>query len=249
MASAAPAETRLASWCAENGCDTSSLRVHCFPLPNGTTSRGLQATRDLQPGEVLFRVPLALCMHSQTPPGWPFPGASPTARLAALVLQSDTPGGRLQPWRDILPRDLASLGACCLEPGVLAAATRNYRPVLSLAARERAKDAADAPRVLAALGLPPGDASVYAWAAAMVRTRAFELGKTESDACVLAFVPWLDMLNHVCEPSADWEWDAEGGAMEVCALRAIRAGEEVTVSYGPRCVCSALRPSPATTAC
>ena len=236
MASAAlsHAETRLASWCAEHGCDTNTLRVHCFPLPDGSTSRGLQATRDLQPGEVLFRVPLALCMHSQAPPGWPFPGASPTARLAALLLQNDTPGGRLQPWRDILPRNLASLGAYFLEPAVLEAATRSYGPVLALAARERAKDAADAPRVLAALGRPPCDGESYAWAAAMVRTRAFELGKTTSDACVLSFVPWLDMLNHVCEPSADWVWDAEAGAMEVCAVRGIRAGEEVFVSYGPR---------------
>jgi len=230
---AAAQPTSLESWCASSGVCRLPSPLEVF---SAAGYRGLRATRDLQEGELLFRVPVALCLHSQTHGRqWPFAGASATDRLAAALLAADrlvADDRPLQPWLDILPRDLDSLGLFRLSAQQLAEETSGYSPLLSLAAREAAKDAADAPRVLSALGLPPTEVDSYSWAAAIVRTRAFELGRSASDGCVLSFVPWLDMLNHACDPSADWGWDGDG--MAVHATRRVAAGDELTVCYGQR---------------
>jgi len=175
----------------------------------------------------LFTVPLGRCLHSQLQPG-----SSPTSRLAAALLAADVPGSRLRPWLDVLPRQGDSLGAASLLEAELASLVQGYRPVLSLRAKHAAADAAAEAQLLASR--PGATRDDACWALQMVRTRAFELGRSASDSCLLAFVPWLDMLNHSNDPCCDWAWDAEEEAMVVTAARALREGEEATVSYGAR---------------
>jgi hypothetical protein len=215
--------------------------VHHFPTADGGTYRGLRATRDVAVGESVMAVPASMLLHSQAPAGWPRAGASAHERLAARLLQADAAGADapLRPWLDVLPRELSSLGAFSFQLDALTSGVQSYAPLLRLRARLAAADAAAAPHALSALGAPPGDAaslSQLAWANAIVRTRAFELGHA-SDGCVLAFVPWLDMANHAHEaPHLEWTWDGSngGGVMGVVAVRAIKAGEEATNSYGAR---------------
>jgi hypothetical protein len=235
-AAAAAAEARLSAWCAAAGGATPALEIAHFPLPGGARYRGLRATRDVAVGECVALVPLACCLHSQGPADWPHAGATPTARLAARLLQADaaTPASPMRPWLDILPRDLASLGAFRFPADQLARDIQGYSPVLRVRARLEALDAVAAPHVLREAG-PAADEAALAWANAVVRTRAFEIGQTATDACVLAFVPWLDMINHAhAEPHLEWTWQPEVAAMEVSAVRPLRAGEEATVSYGAR---------------
>ncbi|CAN0415310.1 unnamed protein product [Ascophyllum nodosum] len=67
-----------------------------------------------------------------------------------------------------------------------------------------------------------------AWAFAMVRSRAFAGGDGR-----FAFVPFLDMANHGFAPSTNFTFE-DPGAFRLRAMRDIRAGEEVTISYGER---------------
>jgi hypothetical protein len=211
--------------------------VYHFPTPDGGTYRGLRATRDVAVGEAVMAVPASMLLHSQAPAGWPRAGASAHERLAARLLQADAGGDAdiMRPWLDMLPRELESLGAFAFPLDAITDGVQAYAPLLRLRARLAAADAAAAPHALAALGAPPGDAAALAslaWANAIVRTRAFELGHA-SDGCVLAFVPWLDMANHAHEaPHLEWTW--RGGVMDVVAVRPLAAGEEATTSYGAR---------------
>jgi hypothetical protein len=124
------------------------------------------------------------------------------------------------------------LGAAALDAPALAELVHSYGPLLALQKTQARLDAEAEPHLLAAPGVTREAAS---WACWMVRTRAFELGRSSTDACVLAFIPWLDMINHSCdEPNCDWSWDSLGARMVITALRPLRAGEEATVSYGER---------------
>jgi hypothetical protein len=71
----------------------------------------------------------------------------------------------------------------------------------------------------------------FTWAWWAAATRGFGLsihGKHES-----GMVPFADMLNHSQEPNATWAGDHSRG-MDVKALRRIRKGEEITISYGTK---------------
>jgi len=237
-AAEAAAEERLAAWCSQNGVwqGSAALAVTHFPIPGGGAYRGLRATRDVVPGEMVAAIPLALCIHSQTAADWPHAGATPTARLAARLLQEEALGAtsHIAPWLAVLPRDMSELGLFSAPAAALAEHTQGYTPVLQMRAMAEAADALAALPTLAAVG-GAASADALAWSNVMVRTRAFELGRTATDPCILAFVPWLDMMNHAQEdPHLEWAWNAASGRMEVVAARAIKAGEEATVSYGRR---------------
>ncbi|EJD43878.1 hypothetical protein AURDEDRAFT_88438 [Auricularia subglabra TFB-10046 SS5] len=45
--------------------------------------------------------------------------------------------------------------------------------------------------------------------------------------------PTLSRLNHSCRPNANPQWNSETLTIELRALRPIRAGEEVTITYSP----------------
>ena len=110
-AAEAAAEERLAAWCSQNGVwqGSAALAVTHFPIPGGGAYRGLRATRDVVPGEMVAAIPLALCIHSQTAADWPHAGATPTARLAARLLQEEALGAtsHIAPWLAVLPRSVA----------------------------------------------------------------------------------------------------------------------------------------------
>ncbi|KAF5364519.1 hypothetical protein D9757_011347 [Collybiopsis confluens] len=48
----------------------------------------------------------------------------------------------------------------------------------------------------------------------------------------------ISRINHSCRPNASWSWHTDSFSLRVCAVRDIRAGEEVTVAY-----CDALAPA------
>ena len=236
-AAEADAEERLTAWCADAGVwqGASALAVARFPVPGGAY-RGLRATRDVAAGELVASIPLSLCIHSQTDADWPHAGATATARLAARLLQEEAAGdsSRMLPWLDVLPRDMAQLGLFGAPAAVLAEASQQYAPILRLRAQTEASDAVAAAPTLAALG-SAASAAALTWANVMVRTRAFELGHSAGGACILAFVPWLDMMNHAHQDAhLEWAWSPDSGCMEVVATRALRLGEEATISYGTR---------------
>ncbi len=224
------AEQRFVAWCSAAGASSPALEVAYFPLPGGQSYRGLRATRDVPADVPLLSVPLALCLNSHAPTDWPYAGATPAARLATRLLQAEAePQCTLQPWLDVLPRDMASLGGFRWPLAQLTADVQSYAPLLALRAKTEALDATAAPHVLGVLG-GKADAEAFAWAMAMVRTRAFEVSPG-----VDIFCPMLDMANHAHEGHhIEWVWQPEARAMEVRTIRPLVAGEEVFTNYGQR---------------
>ncbi|CAE7560414.1 CLASP [Symbiodinium natans] len=47
-----------------------------------------------------------------------------------------------------------------------------------------------------------------------------------------ALVPGIDFLNHSAAPNASSDWDEESGSVEVRALTDLKAGQQLTISYG-----------------
>ncbi|KAG2497137.1 hypothetical protein HYH03_004728 [Edaphochlamys debaryana] len=88
-------------------------------------------------------------------------------------------------------------------------------------------------RAVAAAGWPfgdkPVDARLFAWAAAVAMSRCFGLARFRTHTCV----PLVDMANHAPAAASCAEMRS-GEAGEVCMFtkRDIKAGEELTLTYG-----------------
>ncbi|CAE8637927.1 unnamed protein product, partial [Polarella glacialis] len=67
-----------------------------------------------------------------------------------------------------------------------------------------------------------------------LRARLCLLSRVFQTCCDSTLVPVADLLNHANEPSVLWNWDAEGQAMVITAVKAHRRGEELFTSYGTR---------------
>ncbi len=229
----AAAEAAFSAWCAACGCPSPLLELAYFPVPgaDGATYRGLRAVRDVPAGVHVLSVPLAMCLHSQAPPDWPYAGSTPASRLATRLLAADLAGADApcRAYLDVLPRDMDSLGLFSLPLRSLADGVQGYGPLLRLRARMEEMDAAAQPQVLAHLG-GTADAAAFAWAMAMVRTRAFEVTPG-----VDAFIPWFDLANHAHTGSQlEWSWDPDARAMQVHTVQPLAAGEEAFTTYGAR---------------
>lgn len=68
--------------------------------------------------------------------------------------------------------------------------------------------------------------SVLEWAFACIRSRAFRIS-----ADAHALVPFLDIANHADRPNADFAFDTTDEAVVLAAVEAVKAGQEVTISY------------------
>ncbi len=229
----AAAEAAFSAWCAACGCPSPHLELAYFPVPGaaGATYRGLRAVRDVPAGVHVLSVPLAMCLHSQAPPDWPYAGSTPAARLATRLLAADATGADApcRAYLDVLPRDMDGLGTFSLPARELADGVQGYAPLLRLRARMEELDACAQPQVLAHLG-GAADAAGFAWAMAMVRTRAFEVIPG-----VDAFLPWFDLANHAHAGSQlEWSWDPDARAMQVHTVAPLAAGEEAFTTYGAR---------------
>lgn len=217
----ATAEASLLSWCRSRGACSKALDVSVL-----SSVRGLRATRSVAPGTHLFSVPLELCISSESGPAeW-----TPEARLAARLLEEDAaPGSPFRPWLDVLPRDVSHFGAFF----DFDERTRSYAPLKRLRSRLAALNAVAEPTVLEHLRRSGVRASpaLFAWAVALVRTRAFEATPGTD-----VFVPFLDLANHSPRDAClAWDWDPASQSMVVSSCGAgLVAGTEAFNSYGER---------------
>ena len=183
--------------------------------------RGLVATRDLCPGEVVVSVPLEHCLAVDAGPG-------ADARLARLLL--DALGGKQSFWRlyndAVLPRHTGA--AALWEPEQ--AEKLQWPPAVDDALAARLEF-----RGLAARMGGPHTMEAKLWALSIVHSRSFA---TPTGLRVLA--PLCDLVNNEQLPAATVAsdvddmspWSVSDGRFELAATTACPAGAELLMFYG-----------------
>lgn len=64
------------------------------------------------------------------------------------------------------------------------------------------------------------------WTLACVRSRAFKLNNDS-----FSFIPFLDIANHAIEPNCNFNYSSSLQAVQLVAIKAIKAREELTITY------------------
>jgi len=64
------------------------------------------------------------------------------------------------------------------------------------------------------------------WTLACVRSRAFKLNNGS-----FSFVPFLDIANHAVEPNCNFNYSSSLQALQLVAIKDVKAGDELTITY------------------
>ena len=228
---------RLLSWCADNGVSgLESLHIDGF-----ASGLGVFSAREIQPGELLLRIPLRLALAGRLVPGFgvappapPWRGAPWQAAIAArLATEMEVQSSLWQPWLDVLPAECQGMKASALSDLQYAPAVRElaalHKDRVALADRTASSLA------LSDQGDAPASAIVHALTIANTRAFLLELEPTDPWACCHAFVPLLDLFNHapITESHVEWALDDAARTLEVRATRPAAAGTHLTLCYDP----------------
>ena len=172
--------------------------------------RGLTCLSDVGAGALLARLPLACCTCTDLEErAWP-------ARLAA-ALQVDGADPDNAVVRALRPRVLSAGALASYE-----LLEQLQSPPLLYAACDRAWELSL---------LKPASVSERDWLLAL----SHSLSRTcrPDGAPGRLVVPLFELANDAGEESAELSWEWENGALELRAARALKAGEEARISYGP----------------
>lgn len=235
MAESRPADDALLRWVEDEGGSTRSVLVEKSPF-----GWGLVAAQALGGGDVAVSVP-APCVLSAASLGAPsaplealrdaVPPEFWSARLALLLLAERAKGAesRLASFMATLP---SSYPVPLFWSREAVGALKGY-PTAQQRLLKQAKFVAQfgadvLPGSEAFSGVEVGT-DAFGWAVAACSSRAFLVGDERS------LVPVIDLGNHAPRGEASCEVRrASGGAVELVALRPLRAGEAVTYCYGER---------------
>ena len=238
---------------ARAGAADSGLRLDTSA---NTQGRGIFIDRDVVKGTVLLELPLSMCISVDYAKGGlrlpqDVPGGGPAwPRLTKAVAKDDA-----LPWDVLISLalldSLSGMGSelfqdwgntafpeakdmslpVCLPLGMLGELQDDEMVGKALEQKERLRGLFPGLSVAVdADGAGAGGCTWLEYAFGLVRSRAFCLGDNH-----FAFVPVLDAANHATsEPSADFQLDTRSDSVVFFALKDIKAGEEVTISYTGR---------------
>jgi hypothetical protein len=224
----------------DQGGDVSATRVGV-----GDRGRGLFASRDVEAGEVVLRVPIECALNDgRAEP--PYPGAPWSVVLAAELLRERAKGddARLSRYVRSLPSETI---------GFANSSFASREGAADLLADDAAFDELERYDFL----LRGSAAAVqkhhafedWRWAMSLAHSRTFRVeepapsgdAKKTLGATRRLMVPYVDLLNHdsretevQCEWSCVWDLGGGGGDFVVKATRDVRQGEELVTSYGER---------------
>lgn len=230
----------LAAWVMDQGGDVSATRVGV-----GDRGRGLFASRDVEAGEVVLRVPIGSALNDgRAHP--PYPGAPWSVVLAAELLRERAKGddARLSRYVRSLPSETI---------GFANSSFASREGAADLLADDAAFDELERYDFL----LRGSAAAVqkhhafedWRWAMSLAHSRTFRVeepapsgdAKKTLGATRRLMVPYVDLLNHdsretevQCEWSCVWDLGGGGGDFVVKTTRDVRQGEELVTSYGER---------------
>ena len=211
----------------------------------GDRGRGLFASRDVEAGEIVLRVPISSALSDgRVDP--PYPGAPWSVVLAAELLRERAKGddARLSRYVRSLPSETIGFANS------------------SFASREGAADLVADGAAFDELErydlLLRGSAAAvrehhafddWRWAMSLAHSRTFRVeepapsgaARKTVGATRRLMVPYVDLLNHdsreievQCEWSCAWDLGGGDGDFVVRATRDVRKGEELVTSYGER---------------
>ncbi len=238
---------------ARTGAADSGLRLDTSA---NTQGRGIFIDRDVVKGTVLLELPLSMCISvdyakgglrlpqdvPEGGPAWPRltkavakDDALPWDVLISLALLDSLSGmgsELFQDWGNTAFPEAKDMSLpVCLPPGMLGELQDDEMVGKALEQKERLRGLF--PGLSVAVDADDADGGGCTWleyAFGLVRSRAFCLGDDH-----FAFVPVLDAANHATsEPSADFQLDTRSDSVVFFALKDIKAGEEVTISYTGR---------------
>ena len=224
----------LQDWLVRQGAEIGSMAI----VPDGAGGRVARATADIPSGTVVLRVPRSAMITTEVA------RKSPIGQRL-MDADMDTPGGHfvlaayliaekrratspIAPYLDVLPREFPTV-PLFFPKDVLPVLKGTFAATLIVKRRESlCRDLLALRRAIPAFR----DVSVreFFWARTAVITRVF--GLKLGTASMEALVPLADMLNHKRPPDIDWSYEDAEGAFILKAIRDIRAGEELTDSYG-----------------
>ena len=230
----------LAAWVTDQGGDVSATIAGV-----GERGRGLFASRDLEAGEVVLRVPIGSALNDgRAHP--PYPGAPWSVVLAAELLRERAKGddARLSRYVRSLPSETI---------GFANSSFASREGAADLLADDAAFDELERYDFL----LRGSAAAVqkhhafedWRWAMSLAHSRTFRVeepapsgdAKKTLGATRRLMVPYVDLLNHdsretevQCEWSCVWDLGGGGGDFVVKTTRDVRQGEELVTSYGER---------------
>ena len=242
VAAATTEDDPLLSWLAKQG---GHARVASGTDENGL--RGLVTTESVDVGTVLLEVPLTATLVDRgdgtsaeslpgEPPEWSASLPWNVQLALAVLAQRADPTSPWAPFLSSWPSEPPPLPKN-LEPAQLAEA-QDMRFEADVdgdyfwAAEQYAAvvEAAEA----ASLPTPCSDAELR-WALELVWSRVLRLSCGTTHGVRRLLVPVLDLANHEPQPSALFTYTAAaagGGAVRLHAVRPLRAGDAVTITYG-----------------
>eukprot|EP00434_Breviolum_minutum_P039674 symbB.v1.2.035239.t1/scaffold4698.1/size36197/2 len=188
-------------------------------------------------GQCLLRVPRAAVLTgTMAQEMLQTPSLAPDVALAALLAEarrSAEEGQDLMGLKDYLlalPRSFPNLPLMLRdEEAAVELRGTALQPCLELL---RSKEEEDRQAVLKLLGdrlKAPWSEERWRWAHATLMTRAGVYGLDEAEGEV-GIVPLVDFANSAAEPTAACRWNEN--FIELVTLKELKAGEEVTISYG-----------------
>ncbi|KAG8461903.1 hypothetical protein KFE25_013922 [Diacronema lutheri] len=249
----------LRSWLEARGATVDGIGVGIVDARTGL--RGVYAARAFERGEPIFKVPRATAILDEARADASAVGAvwagrecdvPACVRVALLVLfllmrgdacaddwgpalamlptraEFESDGGPLELW-SVAEVSLCECAQLIGEVGARSAELRALYDGVLLPGWERAAQAAGSPL----RGLAPPSFERVQWAVVAVSSRAYGEGEPGAGSSSM-LVPAVDLCNHA--PPADANTAkalAPWGEFVVIAARALAAGEEVTITYGP----------------
>lgn len=205
------------------------------PEPASAATRGVFATSSIQEGALLLAVPGRLLMTAGVARKHGYDGTDlPEADLICLALIGElrcAAASQWKPWLPTLPRSF-DVPLLWEEADVRSLACPSL--VVRLL-RERAEARTRHAAAVRAVpcGQEPPTLAEYLWARAALESRGVFLDAEERHgASQWAIVPVGDMFNHAAQASVLAEYDEQTDAWRYTATRAVRAGEELHVTYG-----------------
>lgn len=225
------AERRLCNWFFEQGG-----AVHGATVRRHDGLRGMVATRDLEAGEVVMRVPRHLYLTDRTARNSPVGLAlaqgmqndvQAATALAAYIVELRRHGGRWSPMIDALPQSFNERPECfspsawaLLEGTEAAVRAENYWTHVRQEYRHTRRALPASMRM---------SFRSFLWAHQTVSTRCFSLSIDGTTAT--GMIPVAEMFNHAVAPNCHWGGD-HTLHFDVWARSPVRAGTPLTISYG-----------------
>ncbi|KAI8320925.1 SET domain-containing protein, partial [Martensiomyces pterosporus] len=246
----------LRDWCKMQGLPKTKLTLAYFP----DTFRGMMATRDIDQGEDIIRVPERLLVTASKVRRLTMARAKADSSSAAGMggwdlsehqslaywVYTEAELGQRSEWHSYistLPRDFASVPLFVGAKWVLSRLPHSMRQKIAEQQSRLFNDWTHTCASLSAANSRPVTSwRLYVWAWLAVNTRCIHLGRHSAQTDILrpisgddsiALAPVLDFLNHSGQADVSVRFDEKQKCFSIRTNRPYAKGQEVFISYGP----------------